>query len=92
MAAPILPIALTALRVGAVAAVAVAAIRNRKTEPKDMHRHHAMEDLPEGVEVSSRRGEGEGTARLKRTIRLGKTGPGVEIDLAALTRIRIRRV
>ena len=33
-----------------------------------------------------------GAGRLKRTIRLGTTGPGVEIDATALGRIRFRRV
>ena len=52
----------------------------------------ASVDGPEGLGM---RRDGEqviGAGRLKRTIRLGTTGPGVEIDATALGRIRFRRV
>ena len=32
------------------------------------------------------------TARMRRVIRLGENGPGVEIDAVGLTRIRFRKV
>ena len=91
------PLAWTAIRIGAVAAVGFyAAHRRGSSQPKDVHQEHVLDELGEGLETRSHTAEAEramhGHGRLKRTIRLGRDGPGVEIDAAALGRLRIRRV
>ncbi len=96
MPAPIIaPIAWTALRFGAVAAVALYVGRSR-SQPKHAEHEHVLDDLPDGVAAGPHRAEAEramhGQGRFRRTIRLGAAGPGVEIDMAALGRLRFRRV
>jgi len=94
MPAPLAPIAWTALRLGAVAATAYYIKQRSETAPKHVWRERAMDDAEDGVGFTTDRSEGErnahGAARFRRTIRLGN-GPGIEIDLTALGRIRLRR-
>lgn len=96
MPAPIAigPIAWTALRLGAVAAVTLYAARGR-SQPKDARREAVLDELPEGVSAEPHRAEAEramhGAGRFRRTFRL-PGGPGFEIDAAALGRFRLRRV
>ena len=56
----------------------------------------ALDGLPEGLRAEPHRSEAEhglhGSGRFRRVFRLGPTGPGVEIDAAALGRLRLRRV
>jgi hypothetical protein len=89
------PLAWTALRLGAVAAVAIYAAR-RGPQPKDAAHEAVLDDLPEGVAAAPHAAEAEramhGSGRFRRTIRLGPGGPGFEIDAAALGRLRLRRV
>ncbi len=89
------PLAWTALRVGAMAAVAFYAAR-RGSQPKDAAHEAVLDDLPEGIAAAPHRAEDEGamhgSGRFRRTFRLGPRGPGVEIDAAALARLRLRRV
>lgn len=98
MPAPIAlsPLAWTALRYGAVAAVALYAARNRVSEPKDAQHEQVLDDLPEGLSARPHRAEAEqamhGHGRFRRVIRLRTGGPGVEIDATALGRLRFRRV
>lgn len=95
MPAPIVPIAWTVLRVGAVAAGAYYVSRRTAIAPKHVWRERALDDMPEGVDFSHDRSEGEvnshAGARLRRVLRLGN-GPGLEIDVATLGRVRFRRV
>ncbi|MEM8789766.1 MAG: hypothetical protein AAGE76_16035 [Pseudomonadota bacterium] len=95
MAAPLAPIAWTALRIGAFAATAYYVGRRAQAAPKHVWRERALDDTPEGVTVSHDRSEAEtnahGAARFRRTVRLGR-GPGLEVDLTTLGRIRFRRV
>ena len=97
MPAPIAigPFAWTALRLGAVAAVALYAARAR-SEPKDATHERVLDDLPEGISAAPHRAEDEGAmhgaGRFRRTFRFGPRGPGVEIDAAMLARLRLRRV
>lgn len=90
------PLAWTAIRLGAVAAVTMFVSRNRESEPKDAGHETVLDDLPEGVSAAPHRAEAEsalhGHGRFKRTIRLRPGGPGFEIDAAALGRFRLRRV
>lgn len=97
MPAPILlsPLTWTALRIGAVAAVALYAARGR-SHPKDAVHEQVLDDLPEGVAARPHRAEAEGamhgSGRFRRIFRLGPNGPGLEIDAAALGRLRLRRL
>lgn len=98
MAAPLAltPIAWTVLRVGAVAAVGYYVSRRTAAKPKDAWREAALDQAKEGLEVTTDRSGAESNAhasgRFLRTVRLSRHGPGVEIDIAALGRIRLRRV
>ncbi len=96
MALPLAPIAGVALRYGAVALVAYVATR-RGLIPRgrtDQRAEDAMDELPEGVTAhrADDRDQFNGAARFRRTVRVGTQGPGVEIDLSALGRLRLRRV
>jgi len=95
MALPLAPIAVTALRFGAVAAVAYYVARKQSHLPTTTE-EAAHEDVEEGVSYChSRNQEGaqaNADARIKRTIRFGAGGPGIEIDATALGRIRFRKV
>jgi hypothetical protein len=55
-----------------------------------------LDDLAEGVSARPHRAEAEsamhGAGRFRRVLRLGPNGPGIEIDAAALGRLRFRRV
>jgi hypothetical protein len=92
LAIPFTPIALAALRYGAVAALSYALARNAR--PQTMHpaAEAAMDRMPEGVKIGHAPGQMNATARLQRSIRLGSTGPGLEFDLGALARLRLRRI
>lgn len=98
MPAPIAlsPLAWTAIRLGAVAAVALYASRGRVSDPKDPQHERVLDDLPEGLSARPHRAEAEqgvhGHGRYRRVIRLRSGGPGVEIDAVALGRLRFRRV
>lgn len=95
MPLPVAPIAGLALRYGAVALAAYAVSRSLPRGRTDQRAEDAMDDLDEGVAVhrpADRPGEGGAQARFRRVIRLGTSGPGVEVDAAAFGRIRLRRV
>ena len=92
MAIPLTPIAAAALRYGAVAALTYAVARRARPETVSPAAEAAMDKMPEGVHVGHAPGQMTGTARWKRGIRIGAFGPGVEIDLAALARLRLRRI
>ena len=96
MALPLAPIAGVALRYGAVALVAYVATRRGRV-PRgrtDQRAEDAMDELPEGVTAhhAADRDQYNGTAHFRRTVRVGPHGPGVEIDISALGRLRLRRV
>jgi hypothetical protein len=90
------PLAWTALRLGAVAAVAAYASRRGASRPKDVEHERALDGLPEGIAGHTHRAEAEravhGTARLRRVMRLAPGGPKVEVEFAGLGRLRLRRV
>ena len=92
MAIPLTPIAVTALRYGAVAAIAYAAARRARPQTATPAAEAAMDRMPEGVHVSHAPGQMNATARWRRSVRLGNAGPGIEIDLGALARLRLRRI
>lgn len=87
------PLAWMALRVGAVAAVALYASR-RASEPKDADREEVLDALPRGLSGHSHNAEAEralhGAARFRRVFRLPKGA--IEVDASGLGRVRLRRV
>lgn len=87
------PLAWTALRVGAVAAVALYASR-RASEPKDVDREKVLDALPEGLSGHGHKAEAEravhGTARFRRVFRMPKGA--IEVDASGIGRVRLRRV
>ncbi len=95
MALPIAPIAWNAARIGGLAALAWYVRSRNRTMPKHVWREAAMDDLNDGVEITSDRGEAErnthASARLRRSVRLGPLGE-VELDLSAIGRLRVRRL
>jgi len=94
MPAPLAPLAWTAIRIGAVAATAIYVGRRTRSAPKHIWRERALDDTPEGIDITRQRDTGEanahGSARIVRTIRLPR-GPGIEVDITTLGRIRFRR-
>lgn len=90
------PLAWTALRLGAVAAMALYASRSRDSHAKDAQHEQVLDDLPEGVSARPHSAGDEnamhGSGRYRRSLRLGRTGLGFEIDAAALGRLRLRRI
>jgi hypothetical protein len=86
------PLALRLVQIGAVAAMAVYASR-QKSEPKDVAHERALDDLPEGLAVSGHRAEAErglhAAGRFRRVLRF--RGAGLEIEAAGLGRLRLRR-
>lgn len=96
MPLPLAPIASVALRMGvrygAIALATYAISRSLEPAHRDQRAEDAMDDVHEGVHFRRDDEQVNGTARLKRTIRVGHNGPGVEIDASALGRVRIRRV
>lgn len=92
MALPLAPVAGIALRYGAVALLAYAATRAADPARRDQRAEDAHDDLAEGVGLRSERGQANLNGRLRRTVRLGAGGPGVEIDASLLGRLRLRRV
>lgn len=97
--AAIAPIALRyGLRYGTVALAAWAVARATRKGARDQKAEDALDRMPEGV-TARRDGSPGGTdsqanagLRLRRVFRRKADGPGVEIDLAALGRFRIRKV
>jgi hypothetical protein len=92
LAIPFTPIAAAAVRYGAVAAIAYAAARRARPQTFAPGAEAAMDHMPEGVTLGHAPGQMNATARWTRRIRLGSSGPGVEIDLGALARLRLRRI
>lgn len=86
MALPIIPLALVA--------GAVALARNVQISPVVQTVEDSLDLVPEGM-AARRDPQGRqinGSYRWKRTIRLGNSGKGVEIDASALGRIKFRKV
>jgi len=92
MALPLAPIAGVALRYGAVALAAYAVARQTERGRRDQRAEDAMDEVPEGVTLRRDGAQGNATGRFRRVVRLGASGPGVEIDATALGRIQVRRV
>jgi hypothetical protein len=92
MPLPLAPIAGFALRYGVVAVAAYAASRRLERGHFDQRAEDAMDDVNEGVTYRREREQMNSTARFRRVVRVGKDGSGLEIDITALGRVRIRKV
>jgi hypothetical protein len=96
MPLPLAPIAAATLRIGlrygAVALAGYAMARSVERGHRDQRAEDALDDVPEGVTLRYEPGQTNTTGRLKRILRLGDAGPGVEIDASLLGRLRLRKV
>ncbi len=91
MAVLLAPVAGVLLRYTAVALAGYAMARAIAPGRRDQRAEDALDDLPEGVTMRREAGQSNATARYTRTIRIGRTGPGVKVDCSALGRIRVRK-
>jgi hypothetical protein len=83
-----------AAKYGAVALAGYALARQVHVGHVDQRAEDALDELPEGMTAHRPRDRDQvnATLRFQRVIRLGRHGPGVEIDASALGRIRMRMV
>jgi hypothetical protein len=92
MAIQIAPIAGLVLRYGAVACAAYVASRavgeGRLAQPVE----DEMDTTPDGVALRRHDEQVNGSARWRRTVRLGDGGPGISVDATLLGRIRVGRI
>lgn len=92
MALPLAPIAMTALRIAPFAVAAYAAWRTLPEGHRDQRVEDAIDAMPDGLSRHKDDDATRATVRFRRGVRLGSRGPGLEFDLAALGRLRIRRI
>jgi len=92
MALPLAPVAVFALRYGTVALASYALARQIDRGRRDQRAEDAHDELAEGVTLRSETEQLNATGRLKRVIRVGKAGPGLEIDASAFGRLSFRKV
>lgn len=94
MALPLVPLATLAAKYGAVALAGYAVARQVQAGRTDQRVEDALDEMEEGVSLHRPRDREQvnGALRLRRVIRLGTHGPGIEIDATALGRLRMRRV
>ncbi|UWQ14157.1 hypothetical protein K3556_14800 [Aliiroseovarius sp. M344] len=92
MPLPLAPIAAIAIRYGTVAVATYALARSIERGRRDQRYEDALDDVPEGLTARRDNDQVNATARLRRVIRFGDNGPGIEIDAVSLTRIRFRKV
>lgn len=94
MPVPLAPIAATAARYGALALAGYVIARQLERGRTDQRAEDALDDLPEGMSAHRPRDRQQWNlaGRMRRVVRLGENGPGVEIDASLLGRIRFRKV
>lgn len=94
MPVPLAPIAATAARYGAIALAGYVLARQMDRGRTDQRAEDALDDLPDGVSAHRPRDRQQYNmaGRIRRVVRLGQDGPGLEIDASLLGRIRFRRV
>ncbi len=92
MPLPLAPIAAIAARYGAVALVAFAASRRINRAQTVQTTEDALDQVTEGTAANCPRDRQQlnGTFRWRRVLRAGANGPGLEIDVTALGRIKFR--
>lgn len=94
MPVPLAPIAATAARYGAIALAGYVIARQLERGRTDQRAEDALDDLPEGMSARRPcdRQQWNLAGRMRRVVRLGENGPGLEIDASLLGRIRFRKV
>lgn len=92
MPLPLAPIAGIALRYGTVALATYAVSRKIARGRRDQRAEDALDALDEGLSLRHDAGQTNTTVRFRRTIRFGANGPGVEIDVSAFGRFKIRKL
>ncbi|WP_166417856.1 hypothetical protein [Cochlodiniinecator piscidefendens] len=92
MPLPLAPIAGFALRYGAVALTTYAIARSIEKGRRCQKTEDVLDEVEEGLSLRREEGQFSTTGRFIRTIRLGQNGPGAQIDLSALGRLRLTRV
>jgi hypothetical protein len=92
MAIPLAPIAGLALRYAAVAGTAYLVTRRLERGRLSQPVEDEMDDTPEGVTARREKGQMNATARLRRVVRFGQSGPGVAVDATLLGRLKMERV
>ncbi|MEL6550657.1 MAG: hypothetical protein AAFQ54_10485 [Pseudomonadota bacterium] len=92
MAIPLAPIGAVLIRYGAVALAGYAAARAIPKLRRDQRVEDTLDTVEEGLETRRDAEQVNATGRFYRVVRLGARGPAVEIDVAAMGRVRVRRV
>ena len=92
MPLPLVPLATVALSYGAVALATYAVTKGIAQSPRDQASEDALDKIDEGVGFRRDGEQVNGTGRIRRVVRFGADGPGLEIDVTALSRIRVRKV
>jgi hypothetical protein len=92
MPLPLAPITAIALRYGTVALASYAIARSVERGRRDQRAEDSFDETPEGLTARRDAEQVNATGRLRRVIRFGQDGPGIEIDATALGRVRFRRV
>ena len=92
MPLPLAPIAGIAVRYGVVALATYSIARKVERAHFDQRGQDAMDDVSEGLSVRKEPEQVHGAGRFCRTVRIGANGPGLEIDLTALGRVKFRKV
>jgi len=92
MPIPLAPFAGLAVRYGAVAAATYAVARKVERGRRDQRAEDALDALNEGLTLRRDGDQTSATGRYRRVVRLGRTGPGIEIDITGFGRIRIKRI
>jgi hypothetical protein len=94
MPLPLAPIAATAARYGAVALVAYAATRRIERAQTRQETEDALDRVDEGLAANrpQDRSQINAQGRFRRIVRLTIGGPGLEIDMTALARLKFRKI
>lgn len=94
MALPLAPIAVVAVRYGTVALAAYYTARKVQLSQTNQATEDALDTVAEGVSAHkcTDAQQANGAARWRRVVRWGDAGPGLEIDIAAIGRIRVRKI
>ncbi|WP_107496420.1 hypothetical protein [Thalassobius sp. I31.1] len=92
MPVPALPVITGfALRYGMVALATYAFTRTVRIGRWDQSEEDAHDKVEEGVSLRREPGQINTTGRFHRIIRLGKSGPGIEIDASGFGRVKFRK-
>lgn len=92
MALPLAPVAIVALRYGTFAVATYAIARRIERGRRDQRAEDSLDDIEEGLTLRREADQLNTTGRYRRVIRLGSAGPGFEVDVTSITRIRFRKV